>query len=321
MESILSYLEDYENLPEGITIEEHYKKWLNQFDTYYHEAITETLDSLLEDFYVSKSYLKKSMKMAVSDKKITKLKPKKYWKHSYVLNCQKNGASQTLLSNMLIDYLDRREIDYADSRDECNRFVYVDDFSFTYGRVSQDLAELAAMYPGADVDVLIPVTYSYNYFHFKRSNNLDLNLSVFFRKKIENTVYHKNTSGVFWPHVDSLQNDDFKKVIEYYDYDIGKLRTAHIKTKSFENPHARYLAEEAFTIYGARILESLQDKKNFKPLGISPYNDSLGFGAACFSYRNCPNTAPLVFWWGSYDDERGTALDWYPLTKRKGYNQ
>ncbi|MCG3727581.1 phosphoribosyltransferase-like protein [Vibrio cincinnatiensis] len=320
MESILSYLEDYENLPEDLSVEEHYKKWLAQFDTFYHEAITETLDSLLEHFYVTKSYLSESMKIAVTDDKVTRERPKKHWKHSYILNCQKNGASQNLLSNMLTEHLDIRDFAYSDSLDDCKRFVYVDDFSFTYGRVRQDLAALSKIYPGAYVDVVIPVTYSYNYYNFKRKNDLDLNLTVLFRKMIENKVYHKNVSDVFWPHIDSLGNEDFREAIECYGFDTDKLRTKHIETKFFRDPQARYLAEEAFTIYGARILASLQDKKNFKPLGISPYNNSLGFGAACFSYRNCPNTTPLVFWWGSYDDECGTALQWYPLTKRKGYN-
>jgi len=58
-----------------------------------------------------------------------------------------------------------------------------------------------------------------------------------------------------------------------------------------------------------------------KPLGFTKF-DGLGFGGTTFTYRNCPNNAPLAFWWGDYEPTGVPALDcWYPLMKRIGYTE
>ncbi|MGU5654953.1 phosphoribosyltransferase-like protein [Aeromonas allosaccharophila] len=323
MEKIINHLKTYANLPKEISVEEHYKKWLNQFDRSYHSSITITLSHLFEKSFISYSSLCCSFDIAINDKRITNNSPSFYWKGSYILDCQKNGGSQKVIRGIVVDKLKAYNYDFCDDINLANRLVYLDDFSFSYGRVKQDLDNIAHKYPGAAVDVIIPVMHEYDHYHFTRNieDRYNLNVNVFYQnnKRIENRVKYVNKANVFRPHVSSLNNSEFKDVIDVYDYPNKNLRDEDYATSFFPDPVARKLAEEAFVLYGHKILSGVKDKKFFKPLGIGMYDNSLGFGASVFSYRNCPNTTPLVFWWGDYEESDTTALKWYPLMKRTGY--
>lgn len=57
--------------------------------------------------------------------------------------------------------------------------------------------------------------------------------------------------------------------------------------------------ENAFLQKGIEILRNANPiNKNMRALGYSiPALKNFGFGALCFTWRNVPNNAPLVFWY------------------------
>ena len=57
--------------------------------------------------------------------------------------------------------------------------------------------------------------------------------------------------------------------------------------------------ENAFLLKGIQILDNANSQiPNIRALGYSlPSSKNFGFGALCFTWRNVPNNAPLVFWY------------------------
>ncbi len=78
-------------------------------------------------------------------------------------------------------------------------------------------------------------------------------------------------------------------------------RPKHLPQKEtlFKNEENRQIIEKAFLEKGIDILENVRlPNKNIRPLGYSiPSVKNFGFGALCFTWRNVPNNAPLVFWY------------------------
>jgi hypothetical protein len=79
----------------------------------------------------------------------------------------------------------------------------------------------------------------------------------------------------------------------------------------FSSPKARDQFERAITVKGLELLNRVTaPKPNLRPLGyVLPSHNTLGFGALAFTWRNVPNTTPLVFW---YD-----APGWTPLFEKR----
>jgi hypothetical protein len=87
-------------------------------------------------------------------------------------------------------------------------------------------------------------------------------------------------------------------------------------TQLFSSEDARHVVEQAFLKKGAYIYSLPQDPaQSMRPLGYSRLR-SPGFGSTVVTYRNCPNNAPLVLWWG--DPSGGAPLNqWTPLLPRR----
>ena len=67
----------------------------------------------------------------------------------------------------------------------------------------------------------------------------------------------------------------------------------------FTSSKNRILVENAFLNKGIEIVNKTNSaNKNMRSLGYSiPSAKNFGFGALCFTWRNVPNNAPLVFWY------------------------
>lgn len=319
MKNIIDAVLLYENRPSSVkdyeSAKTHVERWLRQFDKKYHDAIVETMDNLCENSFITIDDYKKMCISKVKDPILTSNNPKDYWSSTFILNCQKNGESQSKMVEILKDALTNQNIFFCEDESKAERFFYIDDMAFTYGRIKQDIQK----YQDKKIDVCPVISHHYDEWRF-RSINQNSNIRSLYCVLIENRSGddYKNKSGVFRPHIDSLQNQKFKERFEEWGCDSKYLRDNDIENDAFKNVQARKLCEEAFFIKGCEILARLKEKKNFKPLGISPYNKNWGFGGSVFSYRNCPNTSPIVIWWGGYENLSG--FGWYPLMLRKGYN-
>ena len=67
----------------------------------------------------------------------------------------------------------------------------------------------------------------------------------------------------------------------------------------FTSPENRKVIENVFLHKGIQILDNANSQiPNIRTLGYSlPSLKDFGFGALCFTWRNVPNNAPLVFWY------------------------
>lgn len=67
----------------------------------------------------------------------------------------------------------------------------------------------------------------------------------------------------------------------------------------FTTAENRKIVENAFLQKGIQILDNTNSQiPNIRALGYSlPSLKDFGFGALCFTWRNVPNNAPLVFWY------------------------
>lgn len=319
MENIIQAVLQYENKPSFVldydSAKHHVNRWLDQFDDKYKESIIAVMDALFEKSFITRDGFKKMCINRIFDKNLTRNNPAKYWSETFILDCQLQGESQTEMVKILKETLKEQNISFCENENDAENLLYIDDMAFTFGRITQDLKP----YKDKKIDVLPIISHSYNDYYFRNKGlGTSVNINTWHCIMLENRVAYKNNSQVFWPHVDSLGNREFQRAFNVFNCRKEGLRDVDESYDVFSDPLARKLCEEAFFIKGAIVLVSLADRKNFKPLGISPFKDSWGFGGSVFSYRNCPNTTPIVIWWGDYYDSHAL---WYPLMLRKGYNQ
>lgn len=80
------------------------------------------------------------------------------------------------------------------------------------------------------------------------------------------------------------------------------------ESKLFSSAANREKLEKIFTEVGVEKKLAYEDGSN-GPMGMKSKGREEGFGSPVVTYRNCPNTAPLVLW--------GRNKDWLPLFPRK----
>lgn len=101
--------------------------------------------------------------------------------------------------------------------------------------------------------------------------------------------------------------DNVIKIVDKHNEQYGIVsqeeffRPKHLPRKEtfFTNEENRQIIEKVFLEKGIDILQNVRSaNKNMRPLGYSiPSIKNFGFGALCFTWRNVPNNAPLVFWY------------------------
>ncbi|HBR3844916.1 TPA: hypothetical protein L9Z98_005774, partial [Klebsiella pneumoniae] len=146
---------------------------------------------------------------------------------------------------------------------------------------------------------------------------------VCFGKIYENKFIMRNQSDVFWPKEENVNipnNLDPIRFISTAPQGQAPGRTGFAASYVFENGNDRDRFEKILCEKGFYIISLCNNPAaSMKPLGYKTYR-GLGFGGTIFTYRNCPNNTPLVFWWGNPNMEDWNPLSkWYPLMMRKTY--
>ncbi|WP_373813288.1 hypothetical protein, partial [Neisseria dentiae] len=144
---------------------------------------------------------------------------------------------------------------------------------------------------------------------------ISFKIACYKKYKLYNNPNDFNKADVFTVHQNIPKN-----IKEYFtERLIGNqhlpIRERNQSEIAFKGFAYRDKFEEILIRYGIKIL-GMCNQSSLKPLGFSSFQP--GFGATVFTYRNCPNNAPLVYWWGSLT-ETNTALQWYPLLPRTTY--
>lgn len=309
--------------------QENILKWVSQFSEVNQEVILKEMLHIFSSRYLTEIEVDSFLTKLVTNKKLTLNKGLEYWNEISLLDIQDNGNSQKMMNEKFINIvkkLTKVELPINDYKKK--HFIHLDDFLFTGNRLRHDLNNWFKVAPKNIKLEIIYIGYyksgqyyvSNNWLKKNNPNNIDY---TFWRlAELENNSRCQNVSHVLWPTETITEEKGVNKYIEEqgecFFRDESQTPGYYCCESIFSSEENRKILEKEFTIAGLKINnDSITDekkKKYWKPLGISSFK-GLGFGAMLFNYRNCPNNAPLAFWWGDWDEKSV----WYPLFKRKGY--
>lgn len=324
---IAEMISDYEgNMSNN---EEHVDKWIAQFnhdDRDFMARMTYTL--LVKGYHNINDYMK--LLTFVGD----------VLSHYVFLDIQEKGDSQHDMINMLNAYkvgCGGKPVsvnDYTQSH-----YIYMDDIIFTGDRALTDLKKWIKHDAPDTCELRIISLCSHSSAVYRLTNDLikiiresdkQINLSIFsYFHPYENRLIRRDCSDVLWPMAggyvipDSIINrkDIGKKRFIGLDKNgLSTDRTGFLPSRTFDNEADRNRFERICCDKGFHLISLCENPSNkLRPIGYKKY-PGLGFGGTLFTYRNCPNNTPLIFWWGNPDAPEGSPLrEWYPLMKRKTY--
>lgn len=325
-----------ENNPEVQMSEDRIRNWIIQFDEPLRIPILKELKNIFEKRYFSKNKVKLLLEKVVTKltEDFGFQTPQDFLRNSVFLNLQPEGKSQRIMLNLLNELISEK---YGISLENCGttskRYsIYIDDILCTGLTLFNDINEWSGQYfsPGktnlqAISDDSTTLVFFYVFIHNKNyhkkvaeirhkiSNELSLKLKMYRHIEIENGLGNFSKMDLILPlESEHHQNvKDYKNsIIENVDtytkkYNITSpdefYRPAGLPSNEtfFTDSENRILVEDAFLLKGIEILNKANfTNKNIRALGYSiPSLKNFGFGALCFTWRNVPNNAPLVFWY------------------------
>jgi hypothetical protein len=292
---------------------------------------------ILAKSYFSEDYVIKELINWSVDPDLCGNDPSTFWRNAEILDIQQAGSSQkemvAQMTRILADSLGI--IKSGKSSQRGNDFIYLDDFLFSGGRLSQDVAAWIASEapPTCNLHVVLLALHtsgssvSKKLVEFAQSRGKTLQLRYWTRNHAQNTRASIRNSDVLWPCKlpdDQCVNDYLtlaKKELEQHNRKLGKdfklLRRPNDypsvgKLGLFSSDFSREFIEEQMLVKGCMIRQlSKQLPEIERPLGHN-FFPSFGFGGLFLTYQNCPNNCPLAWWVGD---------PWIPLFPRRTNRQ
>lgn len=317
-DNIIRMLNEYRYKPTGISAEDHYQKWLNQFSSIDHDAITEVLNHILSINYYSEQRYGDEINKLVQLMNPIDPKTKTRWAETCLLCPDTKGKSQLEIKEKLEAILSAYGMETCKDPSNCKRYLYLDDFSFTGERLYNDMWDC---YTKNLIDKTKKVYCYFFAVHTKNIRNdflkkrikaeFQIDVEIRYSRILKNTFSESKESEVLWPTIDVYNKYNTAKLNAIFQSNFrGPLTNT---TNLFCNVDIRTKCEELFFLKGCPF-----NRSYWSPMG-GKCNQAgyLGFGATIFSYRNASNALPLVFWWGDYSGQK----EWYPLIRRYDYSQ
>lgn len=324
---IANIISDYEvNIDKCIPNDySHVLKWVEQFPddgTLCGKYIINLREFILEQTLclLQKSYFSKSDYLEFIDDLLVDLDSETIdiIKASSFLNIQKNGCSQShFLEELSKAFYDKYKITLNININSSDNYYYIDDFSFTGDRIYNDLEGWIRFHAPDECYITIITICSHTYGNYNLNKSLkklanETGKSIKFEitsllNYYKNDLSNRDKSDVFW-----LKHGNRYNRSGFIDGSI-----------IFDNSENRDIFEEIIFEAGKHIISLCQNPSSvMKPLGYSRISSHMGFGGTIFSYKNCPNTTPLAFWWGDPNADSSSPLSqWYPLFIRRIYNE
>jgi hypothetical protein len=301
--------------------------WLQQFEDNDRPIILVETERMLSKTYISRARAKSFIERLAANEELAGDSPKDFWKAVGFLGLQSGSRSQTDMLTLLDEVLaDKFGLSTASENSVNNTYVYLDDVSFSGNQIKNDLLQWFEQnkIKDANVQVIVIGVYAYGEYYAKRElrkafNQRNTRLKFWASVRIENSPNRVKDAGVLWPT--QLPNEKYVKQWEatlapHKDYFIPRPPDGAASTRLFTSEANREVVEQAFLKKGAYIFSLPKNPQaSMRPLGFSALRTP-GFGATLITYRNCPNNAPLVLWWG--DPEGSAPLNqWTPLLQRR----
>lgn len=305
--------------------------WLEQFDVLEQPAVLRETARLLDACYISRPEAKRILDHFAREAEFAQPNVRAFWRSAVFLDIQQRGSSQSNVLDLHDEVLQEvygfgaRRVRTRASRS----FVYLDDVLCTGNRVRYDLARWMDDEDINDADIFVVALAAFrNAGDYVRDNLRALlrsrgcTLKMVAGRRYENRPAYVLNSRVFWPT--QLPNDP---IVDQWT--AALVRAGHRdyfryprppggngSTELFSSEEARQTIEQAFMKKGAYIWSICQaPQDSMRPLGFSKLRTP-GFGAPVITWRNCPNNAPLVVWWGD-PNANGPLNRWRPLLSRR----
>lgn len=305
--SIADRIKDYRDGEFAVpTMVDHVNRWINQFDPEVQVPILCELDYVFAQTYVSKLTMHQFLTDTIDQFSY------RFWQSARILDIQETGRSQSEIVKLVDEIISKKYgIKIADGESKNGDIVYFDDAVFTGNRVSDDLKN---MFQRSQ--------------HEKRLHIIAFAIHTRAKEKIKNKFAHVNVKvNVLYElcfenrHMRNPKNGELAPTDVLRPSEITERKQSERKSCLFSSVESRQLLENEFLRKDKEILE-FPSKPNplLKPLGYNNRykNSKLGFGSLLVTYRRCPNTCPLAFWWGNPSPTHpfDTLRHWYPLFPR-----
>ncbi len=317
IKSIIDTTADYHAFAGGVSVEAHINTWLQQFSESVRLPLLTEMDYVLKDTYFSKNKIISFLRGIINSKKIAGQDSCAFWKSVNFLDIQGGGTSQKDMLSLFSSELEAKyNFKVSDCGSDGGDFVYLDDFSFTGGRVMQDIKKwiVECSPQNAKLHIITIAKHAYGDYYTKKEikkcitdNNKDINFTWWCAMTFEDRRYYTDSSDVLRP-TSIPDNEDLQRYIETLTHEPHLRNSGNVGGNNlFSSNAGRELLEQVFLTTGIEVRKKCQLlTKYHRPLGYM-YLETLGFGTMIVTYRNCPNNAPLALWAGR---------PWYPLFRR-----
>lgn len=326
-----------ENNPVVRVTTDRIKNWIDQFDKELRIPILTELKNVFEKRYCSKKDVREFLEAIIQKltQDFNFSSPADFLKNSDFLCLQPEGKSQRIMLSLLDELIQEKyELSLADCGTTSKKYsIYIDDILCTGLTLISDIKEWSEqIYVGnkingqAVADNSTTLVFAYVFIHEKNyrkkvaemrhkiSNDVSSKHKMYRLIEIENGVTHSSKIDLILP----LEEGQTDRVKEYQAEITNRVdqranekgwktgpnefyRPVNLPTNEdfFTSVQNRKIVENAFLQKGIQILDNANSQiPNMRALGYSlPSLKDFGFGALCFTWRNVPNNAPLVFWY------------------------
>ncbi|MCX2780604.1 hypothetical protein OQJ46_11860 [Microbulbifer thermotolerans] len=332
LKSISGTICNYRDGEFGHLDEEHVRKWVNQFDEPDRVIVLEETNRILRRTYFSKQNFFDFIDGLIKSTKFASEDQCSFWGNVSLLKIQQNGRSQSELLELAASIIESNFGFTPKINSDSDHYVYIDDYLFSGNRLVNDLRNwINSDAPGrCDVSIVFMgwfqggIWYAQNKLtELAKQAKKDIRFKYWSHEdlRLENRLFKKNESHVFWPVQEISDDEAVKRYLETQAKEPVYREENGFKNKIF-SVERRTQYENALLKAGIKILGFCNSPSPVvKPLGYSRF-DGFGFGSTVFSFRNCPNNNPLAFWWGdpTYLPSHPFGK-WYPLLQRKTYGE
>jgi hypothetical protein len=326
-----------ENRPNVRITTNSIRNWINQFDNDLRVPILTELDNIFKKRYCSKSKVKDFLDQVIQvlTKDFGFKSANEFLKNSDFLNLQPEGKSQKIMLSLFDELIqDKYRLSLADCGTNSKKYsIYIDDILCTGLTLISDIKDWSEQNFSANktngqavADNSKTLVFAYVFIHEKNykkkvaemrhkiSNDVSSKHKMYRLIEIENGVSQSSKIDLIFP-LEEGQTDGVKEyqaeITNRVDQRANEkgwktgpnefYRPLDLPTNEgfFTTAENRKIVENAFLQKGIQILDNANSQiPNMRALGYSlPSLKDFGFGALCFTWRNVPNNAPLVFWY------------------------
>lgn len=320
-------IKDYRHFDEYNINKEHVLRWVAQFREFPQETILSELIKNFTSLYASQDRVTRFLNKLITNEELTSGSPKNFWSKASLLDLQTRSQSQQDMTSVFSTLLSQKlGISPIYDPTSVSRWIYLDDGIFSGNQVKSDLESATYKYDLQDgeLHVITMCLYqsgNWELERFRRNflKSRKITLKIWAAVDLENRLTYKDSSDVLWPKYEDVTTDALEALRNrnfYVDQIKYRSGTSVGKKGIFSSNASRRILEHAFFEKGAEICTFPQNPSTYmRPLGYTGFRNQ-GFGNLFVTYRNCPNNAPLVLWWGD-PEGNPTLRQWYPLLQRR----